>query len=119
MAELTAIVIVALGSGALLALVAVVAVRGAVRAQAQQQVLVERLAVYLKAGSVMEAKAALEPEKEQEEEEDRSSDLVNRGFEDMIAAGLDPEEPNHVAAWNATRGKGNGKTNFYAEPGSL
>lgn len=109
------LVVVVLGLGLLLAIVAcwsVAKIAGAMRAQ---QVLFEHLAIHLKATSVLEAQAALEPRSEPEEEEPRSSDVTNRGFDDMAAAGLDPEEPGHVAIWNATHGRGRA----YAEPGDI
>jgi hypothetical protein len=118
MAELYAIIAVSIAFGVLIAIVAVASVSKVAGAMAGQQALFGQLAVHLKATSALEAKAALEPAAaptDEDEEDNRHTDPVNRGFKDMVAAGLDPEEPGHVAIWNETRGKGS----FYAEPGSI
>lgn len=101
MIDLWLVVVLAAVGFVCVAAVACVAVLAMGKAQAGQNALVDRLAVHLKARDVFEAKAAFEPTPEPPPPEPpRPFDTEERGFQDMRAAGLDPEDPDHLAIWN-------------------
>lgn len=83
---------------------AISAMDDAVRSQQQT---FERIAVHLKARDLYEVKAHDEPPSAPVESEGLADPALG-GFEDMRRAGLDPEEPGHLAIWNTTRGNGAG-----------
>ena len=107
MVDLWLVVLLAAVALLLVAALGCVAILAMGKAMANQNALVDRLAIHLKARDILDVRAGFAPEPEKEEpKEDRPFDTVERGFADMRAAGLDPEEPEHMKVWNALRAGG-------------
>jgi len=107
MIDLWLVVVLAAVGFVAVAGVAAMAIRAMGRAMVDQNALVDRLAVHLKSRDVFETKEAFAPEKEPlPPEPPRPFDTEERGFQDMRAAGLDPEDPDHLAIWNGMRRSG-------------